>query len=81
MGIPTCVQVVHRENPLLKDPTNVDNVQLGKVPYDILTCLGEGKERRLLLKGIYTYIYLWIVIPESAFRTTQRIKMKRTLFA
>ena len=65
MGIPTCAQVVHRENPLLKDPTNVDNVQPGKAPYGILTCLGEGKERRLLLKGIYTYIYLWIVIPES----------------
>ena len=47
-GIPTCAQVVHRENPLLKDPTNAANVQPGKAPYGFLTCLGEGKEYRLL---------------------------------
>ena len=59
MGIRTCAQVVHRENPLLKDPTNVDNVQLGKVPYDILTCLGEGKRAPSLIEGnIYLYLFV-----------------------
>ena len=59
MGILTCVQVVHRENPLLKDPANVDDAQLGKAPYDILTCLGEGKRAPSLIEGsIYLYLFV-----------------------
>ena len=59
MGIPTCAQVVHRENPLLKDPTNADNVQPGKVPYGFFDVSGGGKRVPSLIEGnIYLYLFV-----------------------
>ena len=50
---------MHRGNPLLKDPTNADNVQPGKVPYGFFDVSGGGKRVPSLIDGnIYLHLFV-----------------------